>query len=449
MEREEKPPWANFLWRISPRWCPTLKVIPTIATSVGTPADLVEIKNSISQTDSNIWEFAKKISNPYELVYTYKDAHIPTSISVIKPLSRSYFKMVEMLTLTDFLIRPPGPGLRTAHVCEGPGGFIEAIYDLAPKKSQQVRQTHAMTLRSTRSHIPGWRRAQQFMNRHREIRIEYGADNTGNILCRENRAAFSAVSRAAHIFTADGGFDFTSNYSAQESTIFPLLLASIHVGFSCLSREGLFILKVFDCFSMASKQLVAYMAAHFNKWTLYKPATSRPCNSEHYFIGSGFRGSTAESLRTLEELIDYWIERPDSMPERLFEELIPSVVEQAIAEQVQFMHLKQLHFLQLALGRARDWKNKSPTGDSLLQLWKQSHAASYEFVRRFSVMYQYPIHPVQMTIRVLALPSAEIVGSGEDCEVDSVPRDESRQSLMLDDVSNSHATSGLTSPTLQ
>lgn len=446
MERGEKPPWANFLWRISPRWSPTLKFLKTGTATVGTPTDLVEIKNSISEMDLHIWEFAKKISNPYEIVYTYKDAHIPTSISVIKPLSRSYFKMVEMLTLTDFLSKPPGPGLRTAHACEGPGGFIEAIYDLAPKKRHHVRQTHAITLRSTRSHIPGWRRAQQFMNRHREIRIEYGPDNTGNILRKENRAAFIAESRAVHIFTADGGFDFTSNYSAQESIIFPLLLASIHIGFSCLGQEGLFILKVFDCFSTASKQLIAFLSAHFNKWTLYKPATSRPCNSEHYFIGSGFRGVGAETLKILDDLIDYWIERPDLLPEKLFEEEIPAPVAQAIEEQVKFMHLKQLHFLQLALGRAADWKNKPPSADLLLQLWSNSHAASYEFVRRFSIIHQYPIQPVRSTIRVLALPSGEIAGSGEDCEVDSVPRDESRQSLMLDGESSFPATSG---PTLQ
>lgn len=443
MERLEKPPWANFLWRISPRWSPTIRVIPDAATEVGTPVDLVSTKNNISDADSHIWEFAKKISNPYELIYTYKDPHIPSSISVIKPLSRSYFKMIEMLTLTDFLARPPGPGLRTAHVCEGPGGFIEAIYDLAPKKGTQVRQTHAMTLRSTKTHIPGWRRAQQFMNRHREIRIHYGPDNSGNILRRENRATLSAAARGSHIFTADGGFDFTSNYSAQESTIFPLLLASIHVGFSCLGQQGLFILKVFDCFSNASKQLVAFMASHFNKWTLYKPATSRPCNSEHYFIGSGFRGASAQTLSVLEDLIDFWLERPSSLPERLFDDPIPDCLRQAIEEQVTYMHMKQLRFLQLALSRAADWKNKPPSADLLLQLWEQSHSTSYEFVRKFSVIYQYPIQPVNTTIRSLALPSAEIADLGEDCEVDSVPRDESRQSLKLGDESNCHGTSGL------
>jgi len=439
MERLEKPPWDNFLLKAAPRWMPTLRVATT-STTESTPADLVAIKNSIAEADTTIWEFAKKISNPYELIYTYKDPHIPVSLSVVKPLSRSYFKMIEMLQLTRYLAKlHQGPGLRTAHVCEGPGGFIEAIYDLAPKSGRAVRSTHAMTLRSTKSHIPGWRRAQHFMNRHREIRIEYGPDNTGNILRKENRHSFIAsAGRANHIFTADGGFDFTNNYSAQETSIFPLLLASIHVGFSVLGANGLFILKVFDCFSKTSQQLIAFMAAHFNKWNLYKPATSRPCNSEHYFIGVGFRGARPENLAVLETLIETAV-----FPELLFDEEIPTAIAEPIKTQVEFMHINQLRLLQLALGRAADWKNKSPKADLLHQLWTESQASAFDFMRRFSVIYHYPLPPISCQ---LTLPSGEIAGSGEDYEVDSVPRDEFRQSLMPGDATSCLLTSG---PALQ
>lgn len=435
MERLEKPPWDNFLLKAAPRWMPTLKVVAASAATESTPVDLVAIKNSIAETDTNIWEYAKKISNPYELIYTYKDSHIPGSLSVVKPLSRSYFKMIEMLQLTNYLAEhKQGPGLRTAHVCEGPGGFIEAIYDLAPKIGRAVRSTHAITLRSTKSHIPGWRRAQHFMNRHREIRIEYGPDNTGNILHKENRNSFIATAgRANHIFTADGGFDFTNNYSAQETSIFTLLLASIHVGFSVLGADGLFILKVFDCFSRTSQQLVAFMAAHFNKWTLYKPATSRPCNSEHYFIGVGFRGARPENLATLETLIEAPI-----FPEHLFDEEVPPAIADPIREQVEFMHSNQLRFLQLAIGRATDWKNKPPKAETLYQLWSQSQACAFDFMRRFSVIYHYPLPPINCQ---LSLPSGEIAGLGEDCEVDSVPRDEFRQSLTPGDAKDCQPTS--------
>ena len=146
----------------------------------------------------------------------------------------------------------------------------------------------------------------------------------------------------------------------------------------------------------------------------------------------------------MKELIDYWLERPGSLPEQLFEDEVPAIIQEAIEEQVAYMHSNQLRFLQLALGRAANWKNKAPSADLLLQLWEQSYVASCEFVRRFSVIHHYPIQPVRATIRCLALPSAELVGSGEDYEVDSVPRDESRQSLMLGGGSNCPETSGPT-----
>jgi len=48
----------------------------------------------------NNWEYYKKIVNPYEMIYTKKKyKNVPESISLVKPLSRSYFKMIEMLDL--------------------------------------------------------------------------------------------------------------------------------------------------------------------------------------------------------------------------------------------------------------------------------------------------------------------------------------------------------------
>ena len=44
------------------------------------------------------WEYYKKVVNPYELIYTQKKYdNFPKSIYRLKPLSRSYFKMVDFL----------------------------------------------------------------------------------------------------------------------------------------------------------------------------------------------------------------------------------------------------------------------------------------------------------------------------------------------------------------
>ncbi len=353
-----------------------------------TPSTLIVAKDRISKLPTHIWEYAKKISNPYELVYTYRDEHIPASLSVQRPLSRSYFKMLEMLALIRW--SRPNRTLHSAHVCEGPGGFIEAIYDYSDKYEWKNRTTHAMTLRSTRPHIPGWRRAQQFMNRHREIRIEYGVDNTGDILKRENRAAFKAtVPKPVHIFTADGGFDFTNNYAAQESSIFPLLLASVHVGFSVMAPDAVFFLKIFDCYSTATKQLVSWIATHFSRWTIYKPATSRPCNSEQYFIGQGFLGARPEDMAALETLID-----AGTFPSRLFEEPVPAPLELQINQIVSSFMDRQIDFLNAATGIAEDWSNKAPSKELLQQLWSSVQKTSIQFVRQFSIIHTYPVADV-------------------------------------------------------
>ncbi len=440
MDASTKPPWANFSWKNSARWTPNF-IITEPDTDLYIPPALRDAKNRIASNPQHIWEFAKKISNPYELVYTYKSEYVPQSVSIVKPLSRSYFKMTEMLHLTQYLdSRKPGPGLRTAHVCEGPGGFIEAIYDYSGRlhrSASAIKSSHAMSLRSTKPHIPGWRRAQQFMNRHREVHIEYGADNTGNILVAKNRAVFIETIRKGyagnpiHIFTADGGFDFTANYLAQESTIYPLLLASIHVAFSCLAQDGMFILKIFDCFSPATKQLVAWLAAAFNKWTLYKPATSRPCNSEQYFIGAGFRGARPQDLAAIETIIEQGM-----LPKSLFEEPIPHTLNVEIERQTEFMLHNQLKFLETALTRASDWSKVVPSEETLLQLWTASLDASRTFVSHFSIIFKYPFAPISCR---LALPPADSVSDyGEDTSQPDV----FQQSLTPDGGSSCPAPSG-------
>jgi hypothetical protein len=52
-------------------------------------------------------------------------------------------------------------------------------------------------------------------------------------------------------------------------------------------------------YEKATIDLLYLLSSHFQDWTLYKPATSRPCNPEQYFIGRGFTGATDEILDVL------------------------------------------------------------------------------------------------------------------------------------------------------
>jgi predicted TIM-barrel fold metal-dependent hydrolase len=178
--------------------------------------------------DNNNWEYYKKIVNPYEIVYTQrKYDDFPESLSVYKPLSRSYFKMIEMLFLSDLFDNFPKEPIVSGHVCEGPGGFIEGIIDECNKRRRIFNGGIAMTLNSQsnkitpHTNIPGWKRATQFLQKNQNIKILHGADYTGNIMNVQNQEYFIQYckknpSQQPHIFTGDGGFDFSTDYPSQE-----------------------------------------------------------------------------------------------------------------------------------------------------------------------------------------------------------------------------------------
>jgi 23S rRNA U2552 (ribose-2'-O)-methylase RlmE/FtsJ len=266
---------------------------------------LVEYRNNIDHYTSvavpNNWEYYKKIVNPYEIIYTKKKyRNFPDSIATVKPLSRSYFKMIEILHLLDFY-RDQSNHIRTAHVCEGPGGFIEALYETSMQNKTHIDDTLAMTLHSNRNNIPGWKYTHAFLKKHSTIKIIYGKDNTGDILSVENQQYYihHAEKHKYDIFTADGGFDFSSNYMKQEQLVFPLLIASTKIGFEVLKQGGSFILKFIDFYNKATLDLLYILSCHFKEWTMYKPATSRPCNPEHYFIGKGFMRCSEDTMDAL------------------------------------------------------------------------------------------------------------------------------------------------------
>jgi len=284
----EKPPWRYTQWVKSP---PAVPPVSFQAWTTEPNQEVLALKESIGALDrEHKWELAKKMVNPYELVYTQNDDRLPPALALKQPLSRSYFKMVEMMEVLGIFAQPTK--LRSAHVAEGPGGFIQALVERAGEKGSQVLAATAMTLKPSTTHVPGWRKAAQFLQKNRQVTVHYGADGTGNIYVPANQESFiAACAPGVNLFTADGGFDFSVNYSQQEFKVFHLLLCSASIGLRVLRQGGSFVLKLFDLESPHTRTLVLLLGRHFTEWTLYKPAMTRTCNSERYFLGRGFRGT--------------------------------------------------------------------------------------------------------------------------------------------------------------
>jgi cap1 methyltransferase len=240
----------------------------------------------------------------------------------------------------------------SAHVCEGPGGFLQNIVEEAKRRNIQLKKAYAITLKSTRAQIPGWKKSAKFLKKHDEIQLEYGADMTGDILNLYNQASFCSIASGANIFTADGGFDFSLDYAKQEESSFSLLLASFTMGLRCLRKGGTMIIKIFDMYSPVTRDLILGTASYFKKFMIYKPATSRPCNSERYFMAQGFEpnSDTYSWYRHLEYAQTKYREGPIT---RLVEGDWPVELEEAMQEQIQWQESMQIRSIDDAISMTK------------------------------------------------------------------------------------------------
>jgi 23S rRNA U2552 (ribose-2'-O)-methylase RlmE/FtsJ len=359
--------------------------------------ELHECRNRITQYEQSLtngrnWEYYKKIVNPYEIVYTQrKYGNFPESLCFLKPLSRSYFKMIEMLDLIDFF-GPIPTDFRTAHVCEGPGGFIEAVMDEAAKHRKKLLTSTAMTLKSKKSNIPGWRRAATFLQKNKNIHILFGEDQTGDIMKPENQQSFiHHVSQdgKVHLFTADGGFDFSCDYMKQEQMVFPLLMASTKIGLEVLQIGGVFVLKLFDFYHPSTMDLVYFLSCHFEEWTLYKPCMSRPCNPEHYFIGKGFVGCSEKTL----DVMRLWCSYLEN--EQPLESLFLSHDRSEFNQMIHLFQHKSFQMQKEYLERVFRMIDQH-SEEHIRQCLKTNEKLSYEWCVRFKVpMYEQRIRSIE------------------------------------------------------
>jgi len=246
---------------------------------------LGEVKEQIDDY-SNYWDTAKKFINPYEFIHT----NIPNynfSISKYKPISRAFFKILEIYN-TFNIIDKRKPVINSFHLAEGPGGFIEATSYLRSNKSDKY---YGMSLiDDNNGSVPGWKKAEIFLKKNKNVIIERGKDNTGNLFNAENyKYCYEKYKNSMDIITGDGGFDFSIDYNRQEGLAVRLLLTQIAYAIAMQKKNGIFILKMFDLFLLPSFQIVYLLSTLYKKVFIIKPNTSRYANSEKYIVCIGFK----------------------------------------------------------------------------------------------------------------------------------------------------------------
>ena len=257
------------------------------------------IKKEIDN-QSKLWDKYKKYSNPYEFINTSFDIHT-LPICNYKPLSRSYFKMIEILNHYSFSFPST---IISFHLAEGPGGFIEAISNYR-KNNDDIY--YGMTLIEGQDNIPKWKKKELYLNIHKNIILEYGIDNTGNLYNKPNlEYVYNKYKHSIDFVTGDGGFDYSMDFNKQEEKSLNLIFSQILFAICIQKKGGSFVLKLFDTFTSLSVELIYLLNYLYEEIYIIKPLTSRPANSEKYIICIRFR-----MVQNIEDIIKKMIDNYD------------------------------------------------------------------------------------------------------------------------------------------
>ncbi|KAI3384060.1 hypothetical protein SNEBB_000274 [Seison nebaliae] len=183
-----------------------------------------------------------------------------------------------------------------ADFCAGPGGFSEYVLHRRSNSNSNhnwLTKGFGFTLK-----FPSYNdfRLEKFRAASTEsFECFYGEDNSGNIFLEKNRESFiKFVERYSEknycqLCMADGGFDVSGFENIQEIMSKELYTCEMYLALSLLADEGNFVCKFFDVVTKYSNSLIFLMSLCFESICLFKPITSRPANTERFFIGRKYK----------------------------------------------------------------------------------------------------------------------------------------------------------------
>jgi 23S rRNA U2552 (ribose-2'-O)-methylase RlmE/FtsJ len=242
------------------------------------------------------WDIYKKYTNTYEYIHSIIPQY-KYPVCKLKPLSRSYYKLIEIMN--TLAITFPNEPIKSFHLAEGPGGFIEALiyYRKNNLNNENDIYTGITLIDDKNENIPGWKKSRDFLDNNTNVNIIKGADNTGDILNINNFwYCYTNYKNSMDFITADGGFDYSNNFNKQETVSINLILAQVIYAIGLQKPGGTFILKIFDIFTQATIDILYILSSLYEKCYIIKPNTSRNANSEKYIVCKLFKSMNTDIL---------------------------------------------------------------------------------------------------------------------------------------------------------
>lgn len=240
-----------------------------------------ESLETVESLESRLIKLKKNIDNYYDANRKYnvwnvmsRDLHHFESVVVKSPLrcvSRAFYKLLEILISYDIKIK----GGNTLHLCEAPGGFIQASLLLFGSEIESFLTVSAESTIKYHKDIKKIQKGHVLIN---DITLEETSDMIFDH-CPEKGYA---------LITADGAFDVSDSYEDQENKSYDLLFNEISVALSSQQVGGCFVIKMFDCILKKTWNLITWLRKCYKQVYICKPPSSRPVNSEKYCVCINF-----------------------------------------------------------------------------------------------------------------------------------------------------------------
>ena len=326
---------------------------------------LKKYKNEIDKLKNpKIWDFAKKLTNDCEMIHVNsKNNSYNLGIANYDSISRSYFKLWEMIKDFD-LIDFSKDNLAFCGLAEGPGGFVECMYNMRKKySSSYMDDCICMTLKSYNNNIPGWKKSGRLFKENISMKIFYGKDGTGDIYKKYNIESLKDITsdNKIDLVTADGGFDFSVDYDKQEQMMHQLIFCEIVSAMCVLKKGGHFVLKIFDIFTNLTVDLLYFLTIFFKNVIITKPFTSRPANSEKYIVCKDFLGVSDEYIEKLLSIVNDWtiLSQQNKKVVKIFDIKTPQEFKDSIKQYNFHVVAKQIKIILKTLVYINsNWNNK-------------------------------------------------------------------------------------------
>ena len=172
------------------------------------------------------------------------------------------------------------------------------------KKPKLFDKFFGITLKPVSDYIPDWNKIKKIFNNNPNIFIDYG--NLYFINDVRNYIQKFKINKA-NLVTADGGFDYSSNFNGQEVNSCQIIYSECSIALNILKLNGSFVCKIFDIFSLSMIQILYIIVNCFEYVYIYKPETSRPANSEKYLICLYYKDNLSKEFKNnLINIIDEW-----------------------------------------------------------------------------------------------------------------------------------------------